>query len=535
VVSDDGGLTLEIPPGALAEDTVIEIEAADASVIPDRLEGLEILGPVYRLEPSGLEFSEPVGVTRLLGSVLAGDETHQIPITTMLSRDADGAWGFAGRAVTVDADATAAIIGEIEHFSDLVVVRSLTAGEEGTETEITVEFRPQMVERRVGQDFRARISLTTYLDFHTEHTSTVMFVQPPGPGPLVAEGSTNFSGNSVGSTNTISYRCSAPGNDGFRVEYHYYLFPPENMFTAIGLLFLTLEEKRKVERTPFEVEGTMHGQGICAENDDDLPPGIYTFGGDVTADDCVHEPWMPPLPQFLWIHGSAGAVTAVDLAQMRDPARLQGPAFDPVPVPPDHICHPAALDDPPPGFPLGACAADPSGAAPPAMCGQEVGTVAQRDGIEVWLGGDASEGRFEGTLIKGSAGGLPGGCPIIYDVRAEFLSPHPGPFLDDLAAAFNDAEPFFLMDHLHPGIVEHYGEQTCWDFVNGVWSPTLEFEVHGITEFGPWEVPLPDGPLTLDDILTLYVTRSEDGAAVEQELHLGVVDGELLWLVACGG
>jgi len=62
ITSSDGMLTLEIPAGALAEDTRITIQEVDAGDMPDGFADLgEGMG--YELTPEGLTFAEPVTVS----------------------------------------------------------------------------------------------------------------------------------------------------------------------------------------------------------------------------------------------------------------------------------------------------------------------------------------------------------------------------------------------------------------------------------------------------------------------------------------
>lgn len=66
VTSDDGKLTLEIPFGAVGDDVQITATAVPQAELPDELARLRGAGTGYRLEPEGLEFSEPVDVALTL-------------------------------------------------------------------------------------------------------------------------------------------------------------------------------------------------------------------------------------------------------------------------------------------------------------------------------------------------------------------------------------------------------------------------------------------------------------------------------------
>jgi hypothetical protein len=63
VKSGDGVLTVQIPAGALAKDTVISVHKLARSEWPADLAALDILGDLYDIQPDGLKFDVPVAVT----------------------------------------------------------------------------------------------------------------------------------------------------------------------------------------------------------------------------------------------------------------------------------------------------------------------------------------------------------------------------------------------------------------------------------------------------------------------------------------
>ncbi|MGD8760061.1 MAG: hypothetical protein PVJ07_07390, partial [Anaerolineales bacterium] len=63
LTSQDGSLTLEIPPGALSEDTEISLRPVSAEDLPEELTELAGGRGGYLLEPDGLTFQEPVEVS----------------------------------------------------------------------------------------------------------------------------------------------------------------------------------------------------------------------------------------------------------------------------------------------------------------------------------------------------------------------------------------------------------------------------------------------------------------------------------------
>lgn len=120
VTSDDGLLALEIPDGAVDDDTEITITAVPNEELPDELANLQGGGPGYTLEPDGLQFDEPVTATL------------ELPVADLEGWPEDGADGYGlvsynetdGREILEEAVTTytrgadtVAISGPLTHFS----------------------------------------------------------------------------------------------------------------------------------------------------------------------------------------------------------------------------------------------------------------------------------------------------------------------------------------------------------------------------------------------------------------------------------
>jgi hypothetical protein len=149
VTSTDGALTLEIPPGALAEDTDISIREVDPDDLPDAFADVgEDLG--YELEPDGLTFAEPVTVSLSLDP------------TSLETANGEGydayvlfSWSETNGLETLDAmvleislsEGEATLHGELEHFS---LLRRSKAG-------VVVALDEVDREQPVGGQFTARL------------------------------------------------------------------------------------------------------------------------------------------------------------------------------------------------------------------------------------------------------------------------------------------------------------------------------------------------------------------------------------------
>jgi hypothetical protein len=149
VASDDGKLTLEIPPGALDQEIVISITAVPLEELPEELQVLRGAGGGYRLEPDGLEFSKPVAVSLELGRDELEDEPEDgITVYGLVSLTADGERELLDELRTEASlgEATVVVRGELSHFSWLG----------RTKGSLTVLLEEVQREQPVGAQFQAK-------------------------------------------------------------------------------------------------------------------------------------------------------------------------------------------------------------------------------------------------------------------------------------------------------------------------------------------------------------------------------------------
>ena len=133
IISDDGKLTLEIPLTALEDDDVdISITAVPLDEQPEELQNLNLrgAGTGYRLEPDGLEFSEPVAVSLELDRSELEDEPEDgISAYALVSYTDAGELELLENLVTEATlgEETVVARGELTHFSCLTKTKgSLT-------------------------------------------------------------------------------------------------------------------------------------------------------------------------------------------------------------------------------------------------------------------------------------------------------------------------------------------------------------------------------------------------------------------------
>lgn len=120
VTSDDGALTLEIPNGAVDESTEITITAVAQGELPEPLNTVRGAGTGYRLEPDGLEFSEPVAVTlELSRAELEGEPENGISAYALVTQSDNGELEVLPEQLTEwkRGDDLVTVRGELRHFS----------------------------------------------------------------------------------------------------------------------------------------------------------------------------------------------------------------------------------------------------------------------------------------------------------------------------------------------------------------------------------------------------------------------------------
>lgn len=128
VKSSDGKLTLEIPPGALTEDTEITIRKLNPEDLGPEFEGID---PelAYELEPDGLQFMLPVTArveidieTTQDGNLISAD----LPSFNLINRSGNIVEVLENQILNTDLDTkTSTITGELSHFSILAITQNI--------------------------------------------------------------------------------------------------------------------------------------------------------------------------------------------------------------------------------------------------------------------------------------------------------------------------------------------------------------------------------------------------------------------------
>jgi len=120
--SDDGVVSVDVPPGAAPDDFKGSVSQSDASALGIDVSDVDGVLLVYELGPDGTEFGEPVTVTFRISSVLGGfDPEMGLPLSLVVIEDADGGYEPLGSMRSfLDGDVLV-VEGTTTHFSTAVV------------------------------------------------------------------------------------------------------------------------------------------------------------------------------------------------------------------------------------------------------------------------------------------------------------------------------------------------------------------------------------------------------------------------------
>lgn len=153
VVSDDGKLTIVIPPGLVDEDVEITASAVPLEQLPVELRQLRGAGAGYRLEPDGLAFDQPVEVIlELERSELDEEPAGQTSAYALLSfSEGTGREILEGQSLKARlGEDSVTVSGNLTHLSFLGRTRG----------SLTASLASAAADQTVGEEFTAAAEAT---------------------------------------------------------------------------------------------------------------------------------------------------------------------------------------------------------------------------------------------------------------------------------------------------------------------------------------------------------------------------------------
>ena len=110
----------------------------------------------------------------------------------------------------------------------------------------------------------------------------------------------------------------------------------------------------------------------------------------------------------------------------------------------------------------------------------------------------------------------------------------PEEFLERFVAAIRGGDADFLLERLHPIVVEFYGERTCRHAAEDFRDKTIAITFVSARGPGIYRWVVDGHEEDVADVLTVGVVFDRQGETSRQRIHLGIVGSELRWFTDCG-
>lgn len=291
VTSADGRLVLEIPEGALDDETEITITRIDTGDLPDELDDLGAI-VAYQLEPSGLEFAEPavIRITVDEDEIPSDASGDPVRVWGVFNAEDDGSetlgtFGYAERE-----SGRRTFHGLIEHFSVAGIAPGLSFFLSTTCATTDTEEQEQCSEGPFSGRLVIQSSLNSGLGIAKFFLATVR-----GTGDVEAAfelSNTTIDSVELGEERNFAASCTAaPGSGtlelkgavafwGIRNFYHE-AFPDELVDVALTLPIECVEDTPQGEATV--TEATL----LSNPNSGTTPASPKTDGNDVYYTDLL--------------------------------------------------------------------------------------------------------------------------------------------------------------------------------------------------------------------------------------------------------
>lgn len=122
------------------------------------------------------------------------------------------------------------------------------------------------------------------------------------------------------------------------------------------------------------------------------------------------------------------------------------------------------------------------------------------------------------------------GDPSPDQVDAEELIPR---FFDELSAALTDGDVAWLVEHLHPAVIDRYGRGPCQEELTAVSGRPIRLQATAIAAPTVWQWET-DGLVTqIDDAYRVTVEQTfADQTTIEA--HTVIDQGQVRWFTDCG-
>lgn len=107
-------------------------------------------------------------------------------------------------------------------------------------------------------------------------------------------------------------------------------------------------------------------------------------------------------------------------------------------------------------------------------------------------------------------------------------------FVGRFAAALETGDVGFLVETLHPVVVEAFGDETCETWVRREVMLLSDYRINGNPEpIGDGQVTSPTGSLAVEGMWSAPVAFTFNGEEFETQSSFAVIDGSVFWLGEC--
>lgn len=107
-------------------------------------------------------------------------------------------------------------------------------------------------------------------------------------------------------------------------------------------------------------------------------------------------------------------------------------------------------------------------------------------------------------------------------------------FLAMFEAAMKSGDLEFLMERLHPAVIDRYGESACSAYLERVVDPDFSVEVGEINPPSAWNYDQDGVEEMIEEAWSAQVAISAGGQAQETLAHYAMHEGTLRWFTDCG-
>jgi hypothetical protein len=117
---------------------------------------------------------------------------------------------------------------------------------------------------------------------------------------------------------------------------------------------------------------------------------------------------------------------------------------------------------------------------------------------------------------------------------ASAVTETPQQFLPLFAKAIRRGSVVFLLDRLHPVVIDTYGEGQCRTYLQRFRDRTAAYKILSMSARMQY-IYSPDGlAIRVDDVFSVRVNRTANGSTSTVIIHLGLVGDQIRWFTDCG-